>query len=108
MSAPTDLLRMNLPKLLPLGRTLIRSRIEAVSALSAAATLVWAVLQLTGLLWLSTLEVGPVESMQPSSGLSQEALEFPVRDRSVAGQKRQSLIASHRACTVSSVAPTAG
>ena len=49
MSAPSDLLRMTLPAILPLARTLVRSRSEAVVALSAASGLVWALLQLHGL-----------------------------------------------------------
>ena len=54
MSAPSDLLSKTLPSMWPLAKTLIRSRKEAVVALSTTTILVWATLQLTGLWQLAT------------------------------------------------------
>ena len=55
MPTPDALMGTNLPDLLSLARTLVRSRSEAITALATAGLLTWAILQLTGLLQLAAV-----------------------------------------------------
>ena len=50
-----DVVSIDVNKLLALGRTLIRSRLDAVVLLTGAATVAWAVVSLTGLWQLAAV-----------------------------------------------------